>query len=217
MISLRSRLFVATLAALVLTLTLTIGIGAVLTRGQVDAAQARALDSEADILSQQRRSTVSYINIPLMPIAGGLEEQIEPRSSFAGLVPDPNLASNGSVTLVGRQYLYSYRTLPARGMLLLLLRAQVDWWPFLRILLLAALAGVVLAAALSYGLAGSIVRPIRRVAAASNALAAGRAADHASRGGIARARLARPRVQRDGRPARSLAGERARLPALGQP
>jgi signal transduction histidine kinase len=173
MISLRSRLFVATLAALVLTLTLTTGIDAVLTRGQVAAAQARVLKSTADTLYQQRRSTVSYIDVPLTPIPGGVEEQIEPRSAFAGLVPDPNVASNGTVTLVGKQYLYAYHTLPSRGLLLLLLRAQVDWWPFLRILLLSALAGIVLAAALAYGLAGSIVRPIRRVAAASNSLAAG--------------------------------------------
>ena len=46
------------------------------------------------------------------------------------------------------------------------------WRPFLGDLLLAALAGVLLAAVLSFVVARSISRPIRRVAAATRALAA---------------------------------------------
>ena len=77
-------------------------------------------------------------------------------------------------TYQGKRQLYSYRTIPSRG--LLLLRPQslrsAEWRPFLRDLLLSALAGIALAGALSFGLAQSIARPIRRVAEATRKLAA---------------------------------------------
>ena len=60
--SLRARLFAATLAALALTLALTIAIGAVLTRRQVDKSQVTALARRADDLALQRRANVSYVN-----------------------------------------------------------------------------------------------------------------------------------------------------------
>src|SRR5439155_6922016 len=74
----------------------------------------------------------------------------------------------------GKQYLYSYRTIPARGLLLLRLQSlrAAEWRPFLRDLLFAALAGIGLAGALSFLLARSIAQPIRRVADATRALAA---------------------------------------------
>ena len=53
--TLRARLFAATLAALALTLVLTIAIGAVLTRRQVDKSQATSLARRADDLQLQRR------------------------------------------------------------------------------------------------------------------------------------------------------------------
>ena len=58
--SLRSRLFAATLGALALTLALTIGIGAELTRRQVDRTQASSVARRADDLALQRRQSVSY-------------------------------------------------------------------------------------------------------------------------------------------------------------
>jgi two-component system sensor histidine kinase BaeS len=99
---------------------------------------------------------------------------IQPRAFFASLVPDVNKSSDGETTFQGRRQLYSYRTLPHLGLLFLRptsLRATA-WRPFLVDLLLAALAGVVLAAALSLLVARSITRPIRRIAAATRALAA---------------------------------------------
>lgn len=171
--TLRGRLFVATLAALALTLALTIGIGAVLTKQQVDRAEATALARQADNLALQRRGSVSYVNSDT--VSSGVRMIVDPRPAFAGLVPDVDRSSDGSTTYQGQHYIYSYRTLPARGMLLLRLASakSAAWRPFLRGLLIAALAGAALAALLSFALARSIVRPIRRVAAASNALAAG--------------------------------------------
>ena len=60
--SLRGRLFAATLGALAVTLVLTIGIGAVLIRRQVDRSQAAALARRADDVAYQRRHSVSYVN-----------------------------------------------------------------------------------------------------------------------------------------------------------
>ena len=171
--TLRGRLFVTTLAALALTLALTIGIGAILTKQQVDQAQVTALARQADNLALQRRGSVSYVNSDTS--SGGVRTLVEPRPAFAVYVPDVNAPSDGSTTYQGQRYIYSYRTLPSRGLLLLRLASvkSTAWRPFLRGLLIAALAGAALAALLSFALARSIVRPIRRVAAASNALAAG--------------------------------------------
>jgi signal transduction histidine kinase len=170
--SLRAQLFASTLAALALTLALTIAIGAVLTRRQVDRSQAASIARRADDLAQQRRQNVNYKR--QNDIVGGVRIMIEPRRSFRTVVPDVNKSSDGTATYLDKQQLYSYRTLPHRGLLLLRPASlqSAAWRPFLGDLLLAALAGVVLAAVLSFVVARSITRPIRRVAAATRALAA---------------------------------------------
>jgi signal transduction histidine kinase len=169
--TLRARLFAATLAALAVTLALTIGIGAFLTRRQVDRSQAAALARRADDLALQRRNSPSYINRDFR--SGNVRILFQPRSQLRRYVPDVARSSDGMTTVDGERFLYAYRTLPSRGLLLLRpesLRAA-EWRPFLRDLLLAGLAGVALAAALSFFVARSIARPIRRVAAATRALA----------------------------------------------
>jgi two-component system sensor histidine kinase BaeS len=181
--SLRARLFVSTLAALALTLALTIAIGAVLTRRQVDRSQAVSIARRADDLAQQRRQNVNYKR--QNDVVGGVRIMIEPRRSFRTLVPNVNKSSDGQATYEGTQQLYSYRTLPHLGLLLLRpasLQAAA-WRPFLGDLLLAALAGVVLAAGLSFVVARSIARPIRRVADATRALAADESHDPLPAGG----------------------------------
>ena len=171
--TLSGRLFAATLAALALTLALTIGIGAVLTRRQVDRSQAANLARRADDLAQQRRQHVTFIRED--NASGSVHILAQPRAFFASIVPDVTKSSDGETKYQGRTQLYSYRTLPQFGLLLLRptsVRASA-WRPFLGDLLLAALAGVVLAAALSLFVARSITRPLRRVGAATRALAAG--------------------------------------------
>jgi signal transduction histidine kinase len=168
--SLRARLFVSTLAALALTLALTIAISAVLTRRQVDRAQAAGIAQRADDLAQQRRQNVNYKR--QNDVVGGVRIMIEPRRSFRTLVPDVNRSSEGQTRYLGTQQLYSYRTLPHRGLLLLRPTSRAAWRPFLGDLLLAGLAALVLAAVLSFLVARSIARPIRRVADATRALAA---------------------------------------------
>ena len=168
--SLRARLFAATLGALALTLALTIGIGAVLTRRQVDRVQVADVARRADDIALQRRTSVSYkIGNSL---SGDVRTIIDVRRRLVGYVPDVNRSSDGQTTYDGKRYLYSYRTLPSRGLLVLQPPGVSQAWrPFLRDLLLSALAGAALAAVLSFALARSIARPLRRVAEASDVLA----------------------------------------------
>ncbi|MDP9284614.1 MAG: hypothetical protein M3P41_06660, partial [Actinomycetota bacterium] len=137
--SLRARLFAATLAALALTLALTIAIGAVLTRRQVDRSQASAVARRADDLAAQRQQHISYIRED-KKLAGNVRKLIQPRPALVMLVPDVNRSSDGETTYQGQRQLYSYRTLPHLGLLLLRpasLRSTA-WRPFLVDLLLAA-------------------------------------------------------------------------------
>jgi two-component system sensor histidine kinase BaeS len=170
--SLRARLVLATLAALGITLALSLVIGAVLTRRQVDRSQASTLARLADDRAADRRQHVSYRrgNEQL----GSILVMVQNRAAFAGIVPNVNRSSDGEVRYQGKEQLYSYRTIPQRG-LIFLRPASVKsaaWRPFLVDLLLAALAGAAIAAALSFLLARSIVQPLQRIVAATRALAA---------------------------------------------
>jgi two-component system sensor histidine kinase BaeS len=169
--SLRARLFAATLAALALTLALTLTVGAVLTRRQVDRSQASALAQIANDRALDRREHVSYRrgNQHL----GSVLVMIQLRSSFTGLIPNVNKSSDGSTTYQGKRQLYSYRTLPHLGLLLLRPSSSLSSAvrPYLTDLLLAGLAGVAIAAILSFLLARSITLPLRRVVAATRAIA----------------------------------------------
>ena len=199
--SLRARLFATTLAALALTLALTIAIGAVLTRRQVDRSQAANVASRADDLALQRRQNVNYKT--QNKLSGGVRIIIEPRANFAALVPDVNRSSDGETTYLGTRQLYSYRTLPNLGLIFMRpasLRAAA-WRPFLVDLLLAALVGVAVRG-------GDVLlrRPVdrstdpagrRRHAGAGGRRAPRSAPDRR----IERARRARARVQPDDRTA----------------
>ena len=172
--SLRGRLFVALMAALALTLLLTIAIGAILTRQQVDRSQASALARQAGVQHRGGEAGLALLRVSSI-VSGGVTTIVGLRPSLAEYVPDVSRSSNGTTTYDGKTYLYSYRTIPARGLLLLRPASSrsAAWRPFLGDLLLAALAGAAFAALLSFVVARSIVRPVGRVAAASHALAAG--------------------------------------------
>jgi two-component system OmpR family sensor kinase len=185
MTTLRARLLAATLAALGLTLALTVAIGALLTRREVDRSQAAALARRADDLALQRRSNVSYVN--QNRLSGSVRIIIRPRSQLAAFVPDVNHDADGQTTYRHVRQLYAYRTLPSRGLLLLRpakLRSAA-WRPFLFDLLLAALAGVAFAAGVSFLVARSIARPIARIAEATRLLATGQRHEPLPRKGTA--------------------------------
>ena len=135
--------------------------------------------------------------------------------------PDVNRSSNGDHDLrQGKRYIYSYRTIPSRG--LLLLRAESPGRPpgirSSATCCSPALAGAALAAVLSFLVARSIVRPDPP---------GRRREPRARRRRDARRRCPR-RVARElaslaqafnemAAAARDLARERAELPALGEP
>jgi signal transduction histidine kinase len=171
-VSLRTRLLASLLGVVALTLVVTIALGAVLTRRQVDRNQATALARRADDLATRERQRPSYV-VETYPI-GAVQVIVRRRSGFRGLVR-ADRASNGKLRYRGNRYLYSYRPLPQRGLLLLrpMNGGSAEWRPFLRDLLVAGIAGVAAASVLSVLLARSIARPLRRVADASRALAAG--------------------------------------------
>jgi two-component system OmpR family sensor kinase len=153
------------------TLVLTIGIGAVLTRRQVDRTQSAALARQADGIALQRRTSISYVNQNTPK--GTTRTIVAPRPALTQYVTDVDVDSDGTTHYLGKQYLYSYRTLPSRGLLLLRTAGvSAAWHPFLVDLLIAGLAGGLLATGFSLLLARSLVRPIRRVAVATQALAA---------------------------------------------
>jgi signal transduction histidine kinase len=171
--SLRVRLFVAMLAALAMTLAVSISVGALLTRRQVDQTQSTALARRADDIAQQRRERVSYVRENQQ--SGAVRILIQPRSQFIGIVPNVDRSSDGTTSYQGVRQLYSYRTLPRLGLLMLrpASYSSAAWRPFLVDLLIAGLAGGLGAAAISFVIARSITLPLRRVAAATRALAAG--------------------------------------------
>ena len=79
---------------------LTIGIGAVLTRRQVDRTQVANLARRADDLAFQRRTSVSYVNRDYT-LSGNIHVLIDPRRGFARYVPDVNSSSDGQTTFSG--------------------------------------------------------------------------------------------------------------------
>jgi two-component system sensor histidine kinase BaeS len=169
--SLRARLVAATLAALAITLALSLVIGAVLTRRQVDRSQAATLARLADDRASDRRHHVTYRRGD--ETLGTILLRVQARPAFAALVPNVNRSSDGETEFNGTKQLYSYRTIPRLG-LIMLRPASVKsaaWRPFLVDLLLAALAGAIIATVLAFLVARSIARPLERVVAATRALA----------------------------------------------
>jgi two-component system sensor histidine kinase BaeS len=171
-VTLRGRLFAALFGVVALTLVLTIALGALLTRRQVDHNQAASLARRADDLAIRERQRPSYV-VESYDL-GAARVLVRRREGFAGIVR-ADRPSDGRLTLEGRRYLYSYRPLPQRGLLLLrpVESGLGDWGPFLRDLVVGGIVAAVAAVALSFLLARSIARPVRRVADASRALAAG--------------------------------------------
>jgi two-component system sensor histidine kinase BaeS len=169
--TLRARLFVAVLAAVVGSVALTVAIGAALTRRTADHSTRVSLAHRADLLAAEEQQQPSYIAEDYL--ADSVRVIVDRRAAMKRYVT-PGRAANGTLRLDGTRYIYSYRPIGPRGLLLLeRVSRPAAWGSFLRDLLLAGAVGAVLAAVVSFLVAGSIVRPIRRVAEASRSLAEG--------------------------------------------
>ncbi len=174
--SLRARLlFYLGLAALVSTV-LTVGVAAVLVRDDVEGQALRGLERQADVAAAlgvpARRDGAATGDRRVLFARGGRPQRARPRIALA---VDSAVASgegSGRIDVDGRELFYA-----ARGDIVLVRGARLaagDWRPFLSSLLIAGGGGALVAVALSVALARSLTRPLRELAAAAGALAAGR-------------------------------------------
>ncbi len=181
--TLRRRLFVAVLAAIVVAVACTVAIGAGLARRTAAHGLRVSLAQQADLLATEEQQQPSYLAEDY--VVGDVRVIVRRRADMRQFVP-ADKASNGTLTLEGVRDIYSYRPIGPRGLLMLEPAARpTDWGAFLRDLLLAGGVGAILAGLISYLLARSIATPIGRVAKASRALAEGASPEPLPTGGTA--------------------------------
>jgi two-component system sensor histidine kinase BaeS len=182
--SLRAREFAAIAVAVVAAVAVTLVVAAVLVRRSVRQDALKALARQAALIAAQEQAKPASGLTSLGDFFETQQERLAiislPQASL--LLPHSGAAAvragqpaQGSVDVGSRRYLYAAR--PSGGRAIVLLRSSKleasDWRPFTIAFAVAALAGAAIAAVAAFLLAGAIARPIRRVAAASRALAAG--------------------------------------------
>jgi signal transduction histidine kinase len=184
--SLRARQFVAIAGAVVASVAVSLFVAGVLVRHSVRNEALKALARQAALYAAQEQARPATGN-GLNNLGVFFETQQErlaiiTLSQASLLLPSSGAAelregrpATGSVEVGGRRYLYAAR--PSRGRAIVLLRSAKleasDWRPFTLAFLIAAATGAALAAAAAFLLAAALARPIKRVADASRALAAG--------------------------------------------
>jgi two-component system sensor histidine kinase BaeS len=175
--SLRTRLFGAIALTVAICVALTVAVGIVLTRRAVDRSALLDLSHQADLIAgSQTKAFSPFTHLPdLQPY---LHRQNETYQVSTDGLPDAAVAAlrkrgraNGTV---GGQF-FAARMVKGRPLVLFRpVNATADRsTPYVYALLIAAFAGGGLAALAAFLLARRIVRPVRRVAAASRSLARG--------------------------------------------
>jgi two-component system, OmpR family, sensor kinase len=180
--SLRTRLFAAIAVIVVLSVAITLALGLVLTRRAVEDATLKDLAHQAALITGEERSALSPLaHLPqLRPYLQRQHERyvldptVLPRHAQAEL--SEGKVATGSVSLDGTAYYFAAEPFGKRAFILLRPKSltNTNWRPYLEGIVIAALAGGLLAAAAAWFLARRIVRPVGRVAAAARALAGGR-------------------------------------------
>jgi len=179
--SLRARLFRAIGVIVALSVVITLGLGLVLTRRAVQGATLDDLAHQAALIVGQERSALSPLtNLPqLRPYLARQHERYLLDASVLPQAARERLASgkpaSGSLTLDGEDEYFAAEPVARRAFVLLRPKSLTNprWTPFVESIVIAGLAGGLLAAAAAYVLARRIVRPVARVAAASRSLASG--------------------------------------------
>jgi two-component system OmpR family sensor kinase len=179
--SLRTRLLRAIALIVVLCVGLTVGVGLVLTRRAVDNSTLQDLALQATLIAQRER--VSLVPFAYLKSLDPLfARQHEMYLLDAGKLPERakerlrhKKAAQGSVTIDGTQYYFAAQPVHQRKFVLLRKKSVTgaQWAPFVYSLLIAGLAGAVLAAVAAWLLARRIAGPVRRVAEAARSLARG--------------------------------------------
>jgi two-component system sensor histidine kinase BaeS len=190
--SLRTSLFVATVLVVALSVGLMLVVGAILTRRQVEHATLDGLAHQADVLTA--REVVSVVPLGhLKPLNKKvLRKQEEHAYAVRLRRPSPYLPGdllarvrrgedvNTTTRINGIDYFLAARKVTsgpgAQALVLLRPRSRGNsaFYPFLVGLLIAAGAGIALAALAAFVLAGWIARPVRRVVDATRHLAEAR-------------------------------------------
>jgi two-component system sensor histidine kinase BaeS len=182
--SLRARLLAAFVLAVVLSVGLTLAVGLKLTQREVERATLADLGRRADVLAERERASLLPLSRlkPVQQTLAGQDEELVAAplagpTQYLDASEQADLRQGRAVQGVrGGRY---YAARPVAGRALVLLRpTKLDAAasrPFARGLLIAGLAGLLLAVAAAVLLARAIVRPVRRVAEAACSLAAERA------------------------------------------
>jgi signal transduction histidine kinase len=181
--SLRTRLFLAIGAIVLLCVALTIGVGIVLTRRAVDAATLRDVQHQAGLIAAREKAAPSAYTdlVPVIPVLKRQHQRyVVDDVSFLPDSAKDLLAhgkrASGTVHYEGVTYYYAAEPAVQRKTFVLLRPTSVtasSASPFVIGLLVAAAVGGVLAAAAAFLLSRRISRPVGRVAAAARSLARG--------------------------------------------
>ena len=184
--SLRTNLFVAIVLVVALSIGLMLVVGAVLTRRQVEHATLEGLAHQADVLTAREVIAIAPL-AHLKPLNQTvLKKQQEQAVGINNLRrPTPYLPGdllgrvrrgedlNGTVRIHGTEYFIAARKIGRKALVLLRPRSRGNsaFYPFFVGLLIAAGAGIALAALAAFLLARRIARPVRRVVDATRHLA----------------------------------------------
>ncbi len=183
--SLRTRLFAAIAAIVVLSVGLTLLVGTELTRREVERTTLHDLSRQADLLAARERATLLPLGHlesvrPLLRVQGERLEvaSLDGSSRFLPAVASGLLRrgvpANGTIGLDGKAYFFAARPVAGKGLVLLRpksLSASADR-PYREALVIAGLIGAGLAAVAAFLIARALARPLRRVSEASRRLAA---------------------------------------------
>ena len=183
--SLRSRLFVGIVGALLVSLLVTVVVGALLTRRSLETNAVSALERQVALIAAQRKEDPGQgMDDQLGRFLATDEQRLAiltpPQADL--LLPDDAAGglrrehrASGSVEVRGTRFLFAARESAGEAIVLLRPAAsqQADWRPFALGLAVAGLVGAALAAAIAFLLARGVARPVARVSAASRALADG--------------------------------------------
>jgi len=186
-VSLRSRLFFGIAGALLVSLVVTVVVGALLTRRSLESNAVFALERQVELIAAQRKEDPGQgVDDQLGRFLATDEQRLAILTPAQAdlLLPDAAAGrlrrehrASGSVDVRGTRFLFAARE--SAGEAIVLLRPassqQADWQPFALGLAAAGLVGAALAAATAFLLARGVARPVARVSAASRALAGGEA------------------------------------------
>jgi two-component system sensor histidine kinase BaeS len=170
---------------MVVAVGVTLVLAVVLVRRSVQHEALKSLARQAALIAAQQRAVPRAKPLSTLGVFFNTQQErlaILSLPQAALLLPPAGgdalragRAAQGSVTVSGSHYLYAAR--PEAQQAIVLLRdaklAASDTQPFTVAFAIAAAVGLALAAVASFLLSGAVVRPIRRVALASQRLAAG--------------------------------------------